>query len=148
MLLRNKRILFFCLLFIISITIFFSFRNDTQEIYVDVSSRGQYINNIRQSHSAKNDIVNDIFINGIPLVYCKDYNVYFFTIPIGSANVFKKMNIEIKADEDVNFTVSDINYFQKSVYSVSADDDLQLIVYNSRYVRLPKSYNRKVGSRF
>lgn len=96
-------------------------------------NKDSYISNItvkeiKANRTLNEELIDELKINGIPAIYDKITDMYFYTIP--SKNNIKKYNLRIDTNKGYKYKIND----QKTTeIKVDYEKPLNIIIYNDKY---------------
>ncbi len=86
------------------------------------------VENIKSSRKEKNNLINDLKINGVNAVYDENSNIYYYSIN----NQYENKNYILKLELDKGYKYKIIDN-SLNIVKVTYDTPIKIIIYNNKY---------------
>jgi len=117
---KLKLTIFLLLLIILGITLFYAIFGFSLSYLSE--------DKIKENRKAKENLISYIKINDLELIYDKNNNIYYYTIP----DTYENKQYALKLDLDDSFKYKIVNH-STNIIKVNYKEPLDIIIYNDKY---------------
>lgn len=129
----KKTLLFLIISIFLILIVILSFKNESQEIIVSNSGKIQYVENIKNTHVYNENLISQVYFNGVPLVYCNNDGFYYYSILDKFDNHIDTISVD--SPIKVNYTISNLDYDDLPKYSLNSKKNMDIIIYSDSYYK-------------